>query len=81
MRVLHKMFRSTFKTWDALFAEASDFATSLGPDHLISISHSANNADGIVVVWFWGEPDFCRSCGYDLTGNVSGVCPECGRKL
>lgn len=20
----------------------------------------------------------CRSCGYDLTGNVSGVCPECG---
>ena len=21
----------------------------------------------------------CRQCGYDLTGNVSGVCPECGR--
>lgn len=20
----------------------------------------------------------CRMCGYDLTGNVSGVCPECG---
>ena len=20
----------------------------------------------------------CLSCGYDLTGNVSGVCPECG---
>ncbi len=20
----------------------------------------------------------CRSCGYDLTGNVSGCCPECG---
>ncbi len=20
-------------------------------------------------------------CGYDLTGNVSGVCPECGKKL
>ena len=20
----------------------------------------------------------CRSCGYNLTGNVSGVCPECG---
>jgi hypothetical protein len=20
----------------------------------------------------------CRSCGYDLTGNVSGTCPECG---
>ncbi len=20
----------------------------------------------------------CKSCGYNLTGNVSGVCPECG---
>ena len=20
----------------------------------------------------------CRACGYDLRGNVSGVCPECG---
>jgi hypothetical protein len=20
----------------------------------------------------------CSLCGYDLTGNVSGVCPECG---
>ena len=20
----------------------------------------------------------CRRCGYNLTGNVSGVCPECG---
>lgn len=21
----------------------------------------------------------CARCGYDLTGNVSGICPECGR--
>ena len=20
----------------------------------------------------------CMKCGYDLTGNVSGICPECG---
>ena len=20
----------------------------------------------------------CLKCGYDLTGNISGVCPECG---
>jgi len=20
----------------------------------------------------------CPNCGYDLTGNVSGICPECG---
>jgi hypothetical protein len=23
----------------------------------------------------------CRSCGYDLTGNTSGVCPECGKPI
>lgn len=22
----------------------------------------------------------CRSCGYDLKGNLSGVCPECGTR-
>ncbi|HUU98988.1 MAG TPA: hypothetical protein VM487_24920 [Phycisphaerae bacterium] len=21
---------------------------------------------------------YCHECGYELTGNVSGVCPECG---
>src|SRR5687768_5635973 len=23
-------------------------------------------------------PDECPGCGYNLTGNTSGVCPECG---
>jgi rRNA maturation endonuclease Nob1 len=22
----------------------------------------------------------CHGCGYDLTGNISGTCPECGQK-
>jgi hypothetical protein len=25
----------------------------------------------------WGRGE-CLHCGYELTGNVSGVCPECG---
>jgi hypothetical protein len=25
------------------------------------------------------NPDLCKGCSYNLTGNVSGVCPECGR--
>jgi hypothetical protein len=42
-------------------------------------------------VWAWFGPvrrtqlldhrrhrGLCECCGYDLTGNVSGVCPECG---
>ena len=26
-------------------------------------------------------PGRCRRCGYDLTGNVSGRCPECGERI
>ena len=26
-------------------------------------------------------PGHCRRCGYDLRGNVSGVCPECGSRV
>lgn len=37
---------------------------------------------GTAVLWWrdrGGTPvHCCRRCGYDLTGNVSGVCPECG---
>jgi hypothetical protein len=25
-------------------------------------------------------PHCCQGCGYDLTGNTSGVCPECGKR-
>jgi hypothetical protein len=27
------------------------------------------------------RPGFCRQCDYDLTGNVSGRCPECGLEI
>jgi hypothetical protein len=27
---------------------------------------------------FQANPNICGSCDYDLTGNSSGVCPECG---
>lgn len=33
------------------------------------------------LVWYRGRRPprgHCQRCGYDLTGNVSGVCPECG---
>ncbi len=35
---------------------------------------------------FWAKPHphavpICDNCGYDLTGNVSGACPECGWEL
>ena len=27
------------------------------------------------------RPGLCVSCGYNLTGNVSGICPECGSAI
>jgi hypothetical protein len=35
---------------------------------------------------FWRDrrripPGHCQACGYDLTGNTSGVCPECGVQI
>ena len=40
-------------------------------------------AVGIPTAWLWWRDrrypkGHCRSCGYNLTGNTSGVCPECG---
>lgn len=81
MRVVYNHFRGTFKSWKQLFQEASDFATEVGQERLISISHSAEGAEGIVTVWYWGRPDACHKCDYNLTGNTTGVCPECGTRI
>lgn len=39
------------------------------------------------IVWKRGEAaarraqGLCVRCGYNLTGNVSGICPECGTTI
>ena len=48
-----KAFRGMFASWDTLFRDAADFASALGPERVISISHSADHSDGVVVVWYW----------------------------
>jgi hypothetical protein len=53
--VRFKMFRGTIATWDQLFTEAGEFATSVGRERLISISHSEDQQDGVVTVWYWAE--------------------------
>jgi hypothetical protein len=37
---------------------------------------------GVFTLWFYwrtrrAPPGFCQCCGYNLTGNTSGICPEC----
>jgi len=46
---------------------------------------------GVAFVWFFSNrvrtqqrlvgPRRCVFCGYDLHGNTSGVCPECGEEV
>ena len=39
---------------------------------------------GIPIWWLKPKPKppgYCQKCGYNLRGNVSGVCPECGEKI
>jgi hypothetical protein len=54
-RMSCKVFRGTFATWEKLFSEAAEFATSVGPERVISISHSEDDSDGVVAVWFWTD--------------------------
>ncbi len=38
--VAFEIFQGTLITWEELFQQAADFASGLGPDRVISISHS-----------------------------------------
>ncbi len=40
-------------------------------------------AASFAAAWLWAldrrrPPGTCAKCGYDLTGNTTGACPECG---
>ena len=48
-----EIFKSSFNSWESLFAEAAKFAESIGPEHLIGISHSSDHSEGVVTVWYW----------------------------
>ena len=54
--VKNRIFRGTFTTWQALLDKAGEFATRVGKDRLISLSHSEDDNDSVVVVWYWGDP-------------------------
>jgi hypothetical protein len=36
---------------------------------------------GPIARWRRHQEGHCPKCGYDLTGNVSGVCSECGKTI
>jgi len=50
-----EVFRGTFASWQALFADAAAFASRIGRDRVMSISHSEDQNEGVVAVWYWSD--------------------------
>jgi hypothetical protein len=55
MRVQFRFFESVFSSWKAVFQEAADFASTIPPGRLITISHSCDKSISVVCVWYWEE--------------------------
>lgn len=57
MKVHHQMFQSSFKFWDEICSEAAEFASTIPPDQLITITQSCDHSKGVVVVWYYRKDD------------------------
>lgn len=56
----------------ALIVPRTAFPTDADFDHFFTIADGHQRA---------ASPGNCRKCGYDLHGNQSGACPECGTAI
>lgn len=63
MRVAHRYFRGTLVSWETLFDKAAEFASTLAPERVITISHSSDHSDGIVTVWYWTDEELPDESG------------------
>ena len=53
--VKFEVFRSPISSWEKLFEASALFATQIGKERVINISHSWGTPEGIVTVWYWGD--------------------------
>ena len=51
------------------------------PTVLTAVYPTVHFVRGPLRRWRRRKAGQCVGCGYDLTGNVSGVCPECGGQI
>ena len=52
-QVAFQYFQGAWSNWHTLFQQAAQFASELGPQRVISISHSEDHADGVISIWYW----------------------------
>ena len=52
-RLTFRAYRGTFATWEELFSAAARFASDLGSERVLNVSHSVDDDDGVVTVWYW----------------------------
>jgi hypothetical protein len=57
MRVLFKAFDSKMASREKLFKAASEFASHVGPERLITLSHSEDRDNIVITIWYWGEEE------------------------
>lgn len=50
-----RRFNAVIKSWETVLQEAADFASSLGRDRVVTISHSEDHNKYDIVVWYWDE--------------------------
>lgn len=55
MKVQVRTFRGTLITWEDLFEQAREFASQIGKERLINISHSDSHSKGAATVWYWSQ--------------------------
>lgn len=53
MQVKFELFKSSFKSWDELCAQAAAFASEKGRERLINLSLSEDHNEGVIIVWYW----------------------------
>ena len=65
MRAHFRHFESTSQSWGSMFQDAADFASEIGRERLIGISHSHGGGNetwgvggsGVVTVWYWEQTE------------------------
>jgi predicted RNA-binding Zn-ribbon protein involved in translation (DUF1610 family) len=67
--------------WDSFTRQKLMMSSFLAAGPLLSWFFLSVVVAVSATVWRRKPPNVCESCAYDITGNESGTCPECGQEI